>query len=118
MKKLSPFYFIDLAVLDLMMNGVYRRLSFFDIIFVILAISPLHINKKRIYQIYGGSVFLFCLYILLAIFVSQGMQNQPKHLNRLWTYGIGYVLSLITLCFGLLMTGIININHTKLVVNR
>lgn len=36
----------------------------------------------------------------------QQIQSQPG-----WTYGMGYVLSLIGLSYGLMMTGIININQ-------
>ncbi|UOU99479.1 hypothetical protein MUU74_05845 [Chryseobacterium daecheongense] len=116
MKKLSPFYFIGLATLNLVMDSINGHFSFFDIIFVILAILPLLINKKWIYQVFGGSISLICLYILLAVFLSQARQYQQGHPDPLWTYGMGYVLSLITLFFGLLMTGIIKINQKKLVV--
>lgn len=116
MKKIPSFYFIGLAVLNLVMDSVNGQFSFFDIIFVILAVLPLLINKKWIYQIIGGSISLICLYILLAVFLSQVRQYQQDHPDPLWTYGIGYVFSLVTLFFGLWMTGIININHKKLVV--
>lgn len=81
-----------------------------------MAVLPLLINKKRVFQIFGGIVSLLCLYILLSVFLTHIRESQQNLLQPLLTYGIGYVFSLVTLGFGLLMTEIININYKKLVV--
>ncbi|EJL73703.1 hypothetical protein [Chryseobacterium populi] len=117
MKKLSSFYFIGLAVLNLIMDSINGRFSFFDIIFVILAALPLLVNKKWMYRFFGGLVSLISLYIMFAVFLSNVKDLQQNQLQAVWTYGMGYVFSLLTLCFGLLMTGIIN-NHKNVLYNR
>ncbi|MBB4807053.1 hypothetical protein HNP38_002357 [Chryseobacterium defluvii] len=116
MKKIPSFYFIGLAVLNFIMDSANNRFSFFDIIFVILAVLPLLVNKKWLYQLFGGLISLICLYILFAVFISNVKDIQQNQLQPLWTYGMGYVFSTLSLYFGLLMAGIIKINYKKLVV--
>lgn len=112
MKKLSSFYFVGLAVLNLVMGCINGNFSFFDTIFIILALLPLLINRKWVHQVFGGGIFLISSFVFAAVFIFQVKQNY-EHLNPLWTYGTGYVFSLIMLFFGLLMTDIINISYKK-----
>lgn len=116
MKRISAFYFVGLAVLNLIMDSINERFTVFDIFFVILAGLPLLADKKWMYQLFGGIVSFICLYVLLAVFVSHVKDAQQALLQPMWTYGMGYALSLLTLCFGLLMTGIINLNLKKTAV--
>lgn len=116
MKKLASFYFIGLAVLNLVMDCINRHFVFFDIIFVILAGLPWLINKKWMYQLFGGIVSLISLYIIFAVFLSTVKDAQNGQLQPLWTYGIGYVLGLITLSFGLIMAGIIERGQKKNII--
>lgn len=116
MKRLPALYFVGLAVLNLLMDSINARFTFFDIFFVILAGLPLLSDKKWIYQWFGGIVSLISMYVFLAVFISNVKDVQQGQLQPLWTYGMGYVLSFMTLCFGLMMTGIININHKKIAV--
>jgi hypothetical protein len=52
MKKIASFYFIDLAVLNLIMDSLHSKFSFFDVIFIILAGLPFLIDKKWLYQLF------------------------------------------------------------------
>ncbi|PIF43985.1 hypothetical protein CLU96_0911 [Chryseobacterium sp. 52] len=116
MKRVSAFYCIGLAVLNLIMDTIHTRFTFFDIFFVILAGLPLLVDKKWLYQLFGGIISIISLYVLFAVFASHIKNGQQEQLQPLWTYGMGYVLSIITLCFGVMMTGIININYKKIAV--
>lgn len=116
MKKISSFYFIGLAVINLIMDSLHSKFSFFDVIFIILAGLPLLVDKKWLYQLFGGLVSMISLYIMFAVFVSNIKDIQQDQIQPLWTYGMGYVISLVTLFFGLVMTGIISINLKKSVV--
>ncbi|WP_261510365.1 hypothetical protein [Chryseobacterium paludis] len=116
MKNLSSFYFIGLAVLNLIMDVINSHFVFFDVIFIILAGLPLLINRKWVYQLFGGTVSLISLYILFAVFISTVKDVQTEQLQPLWTYGMGYVLGLLTLSFGLIMTGIINGSQKKNII--
>jgi hypothetical protein len=116
MKRLSASYFVGLAGLNLVMDSINARFSFFDIFFVILAGLPLLLDKKWIYRLFGSIVSVISTYVFFAIFVSTIKDIQQAHLQPLWTYGMGYVLSFMTLSFGLMMTGIININFKKIAV--
>lgn len=116
MKNLALFYFVGLAGLSLIMDAIYSHFVFFDIIFVILAGLPLFVKKKWMFQAFGGVMSLISLYIVFAIFISMGKGVQARELQPFWTYGIGYVLSLITLSFGLLMTGVINGSRRKNII--
>ncbi|MCT2408379.1 hypothetical protein NZD88_12580 [Chryseobacterium antibioticum] len=60
--------------------------------------------------------FLYQPVCIFAVLGSNIKDVQQAQLQPLWTYGMGYVLSVITLSFGLMMTGIININIKKLAV--
>ena len=114
--KLGSYFFLGLAIFNLIMDSIHVGFSFIDIIFVILAGLPLLVNRKWMYQLFGGIVSLICLYIFFAVFVSNVKGIQQDHLSPLWVYGMGYVVSLISLSMGLLMTGIIKINLKKKVV--
>ncbi|MCT2408380.1 hypothetical protein NZD88_12585 [Chryseobacterium antibioticum] len=46
MKRVSAFYCIGLAILNLVMDSINTRFTFFDIFFVILAALPLLVNKN------------------------------------------------------------------------
>ena len=116
MKKISSLYFIGLAVLNLMMDSLHSKFSFFDVIFIILAGLPLLIDKKWLYHVFGGLVSMISLYIMFAVFVSNIKDIQQDQIQPLWAYGMGYVISLVTLFFGLVMTGIISINLKKSVI--
>ncbi|MBK1894928.1 hypothetical protein [Chryseobacterium paridis] len=118
MKNLSSFYFIGLALVNLIMDSVNGNFVFFDIIFVILAGLPLLINKKWMYQLFGGLMSFISVYIIFAVFVSTVKDAQNKELQPLWTYGMGYVLSLLTLVFSLLMTGIVKWSRRKNIILR
>ncbi len=110
MKKLASFYFIGWAVFNLIMDSIHVGFSFIDIIFIILAGLPLLINRKWMYQLFGGIISLICMYIFFAVFVSNVKGIQQDHCSPLWVYGMGYVVSLLSLSMGLLMTDIIKIN--------
>lgn len=116
MKRVSAFYCVGLAVLNLVMDSINARFTFFDIFFVILAALPLLVNKKWLYQLFGGIISFISLYVFFAVLGSNIKDVQQAQLQPLWTYGMGYVLSLITLSSGLMMTGVININLKKLAV--
>ncbi|MBL1221436.1 hypothetical protein JET18_11325 [Chryseobacterium sp. L7] len=116
MKRVSAFYCIALAVLNLVMDSINARFTFFDIFFVILAGLPLLVNKKWLYQLFGGILSLMSLYVLLAVFLSHIRDVQQIQLQPLWTYGMGYVLGFITLCSGLMMAGLINSKIKKIAV--
>ncbi|AZA48030.1 hypothetical protein EG346_07425 [Chryseobacterium carnipullorum] len=92
------------------MDSINTRFTFFDIFFVILAALPLLVNKKWLYQLLGGIISFSSLYVFFAVFLSNTKDWQQAQLQPLWTYGMGYVLSLIPLSSCLIMTGIININ--------
>lgn len=116
MKKIASFYFIGLAVLNLIMDSLHSKFSFFDVIFIILAGLPFLIDKKWLYQLFGGLVSMVGLYIMLAVFVSNVKDVQQDQVQALWTYGMGYVISLVTLFFGMVMTGFVGINLKKSVI--
>jgi hypothetical protein len=116
MKNLSSFYFIGLAVLNLIMDTLNNHFVFFDVIFIILAGLPLLINRTWMYQLFGGILSLISLYVVFAIFTSTVKDVQNEHLQPLWTYGMGYVLGLLTLSFGLIMAGIIKGSQKKNII--
>lgn len=116
MKKLSLFFFIGLAVLKLITDSIHKHFSFFDIIFVILAGLPLLINKKWLYQLFGRIVSLMGLYIVIAVFTLMIKDIQKDQLMSALAYGMGYVLSGMTLYFGLILTGIINGSHKNSII--
>ncbi len=116
MQKLTAFFFVGLAVFNLMMDSINVGFRFIDIIFVILAGLPLLLHKQWMYKLFGGLISLIGIYIFFAVFVShvKGIQqNDPKSFG---VYGMGYVISLVSLSMGLLMTGIIKFNLKKEVV--
>lgn len=114
--KPASYFFLGLAVFNLIMDSIHVGFSFIDIIFVILAGLPLMVNKKWMYQLFGGITSLICLYIFFTVFVSNVKEIQQDHLKPLWVYGMGYVVSLLSLSMGLLMTDIIKINLERKVV--
>ncbi|SDQ47971.1 hypothetical protein SAMN05421664_1756 [Chryseobacterium soldanellicola] len=116
MIKIPSFYFVGLAFLNLIMDSLHSKFSFFDVIFIILAGLPLLVDKKWLYQIFGALVSMSSLYIVFAVFISNIKDIQQNQIQPLWTYGMGYVISLVTLFFGLIMTRIISINLKKSVV--
>ena len=116
MQKLTAFFFVGLAVFNLIMDSIDVGFRFIDVIFVILAGLPLFINKQWMYKLFGGSVSLIGFYIFFAVFVSHVKGIQHNNPESFWMYGMGYVVSLLSIGFGLLMTGIIKINFKKEVV--
>ncbi|KFF20476.1 hypothetical protein [Chryseobacterium sp. JM1] len=93
------------------MDSINARFTFFDIFFVILAGLPLLVDKKWLYQLFGGIIFVdqsVCMFYGVLVDIKDRQQIQ---LQLRWTDGMGYVLRLISLCSGLMMTGIININQ-------
>ncbi|MDQ1804358.1 hypothetical protein RAH57_10175 [Chryseobacterium sp. CKR4-1] len=116
MKNVSSFYCIGLASVNLVMDTIHNHFGIFDIIFVILAGLPLLLNKKWMYELFGGTMGLISLYIIFAIFVSMVKDGQNAMMQPLWKYGMGYVLSFLTLIFGLLMTKIIKIRNRRNII--
>ncbi|MFC3160151.1 hypothetical protein SAMN05443633_102529 [Chryseobacterium arachidis] len=109
MKKLASFYFIVLAALNLIMDSIHVGFRFIDLIFLILAGLPLLVNRKWMYKIFGGIISLICFYILVAVFISNLQWIQQNKTEPFWMYGMGYVISLISLSMGLLMMNIVKI---------
>ncbi|WP_426274742.1 hypothetical protein ACN9MN_10815 [Chryseobacterium sp. S-02] len=113
MQKLTASFLLGLAVFNLIMDSIHVGFRFIDIIFVILAGLPLFINKKWIYQLFGGLVSLIGIYIFFAVFISNVKGVQQNDPESFWVYGMGYAVSLLSMGFGLLMTDIIKINLKK-----
>lgn len=109
-QKAAAFYFTALAVFNLVMDIIHKGFGFFDVIFVIFAGLPLLVNKNWLYRLFGGLIFLICLYLFFAILVSHIQTAREDHLKPLWVYGMGYVVSLLSMGMGLLMAAVIKIN--------
>lgn len=108
--KNSSIYFTVLAVFNLMMDIIHKGFGFFDVIFVIFAGLPLLVNKNWMYRPFGGLVSLICLYLFFAVLVSHIRAVREDHLKLLWVYGMGYVVSLLSMGMGLVMAAVIKIN--------
>lgn len=110
MKTIAFLYFLGFSLLNLMMDVINNKFSFFDVILVVIFTLAFFIKKKWFSQIIGSVFVLISLFVFFSVFLSHVKGMQTDHLNDTWTYLMGYLLSIITLFFSLILIGFLKIN--------
>lgn len=107
-KIAGSLFFILLALASIFFAG-FDKLSWKDLVLLAFACTPLLINKKIYYLLFGtlmGLLFLYALYIVFsnhALYMRGELEYDGKETGHVKAFGPAYLFCIVSIFFSVLL---------------
>ncbi len=115
LKTIACYYFLALAVLNIVATAIYKTPGIADIVILILALLPLLIRNSKFHLFFGAFALTLWTYLFLAVSADyMDYAAGKKFTHPLRYFGIGYALTMISAGVSLMMiyTAEIPLSHS------
>ncbi|MBL7718497.1 MAG: hypothetical protein JNL72_06665 [Flavipsychrobacter sp.] len=113
-KWAGSLYFIALGVINLAVSYRQGQAGWKDLVLLAFLSTPLVVNRKIYYLLFGGLLFVLSLYVLYTVFNTQTMYVRGVYeyhnttFSPAMAFSLGYAFAAVSLFFSylLLRTGL------------
>jgi hypothetical protein len=109
LKLSGSVYFIALGLINIIATAYNGHLSWKDFLLLVLLCTPLLVNKKIYYLLFGGLATVFWIFMLYTVFQTHTLYVREvndytnPHFTPAQAFSLGYLITTVSACFSFML---------------
>jgi hypothetical protein len=109
LKLAGSVYFIVLGLINIIATAYYAHLSWKDLLLLAMLCTPLLVNKKIYYLLFGGLATVFWIFMLYTVFQTHTLYVREvndytnPHFTPAQAFSLGYLATAVSACFSFML---------------